>query len=143
MSENNSSSTSTLPYEVREQKEIKGTGSGRVHNNNNITSNKKRIEAIIPSEKTDSVLTVLESMNIQATFYESKGMGRGEKYTISYGKGGKTTKMPYSTRHTVVTIIDENKVGEVINAIRQSAKMANKSNVGIVVISSVEDILTI
>src|ERR671914_807917 len=104
---------------------------------------KERIEAIIPSEKTDSVLSALESMNIQATFYESKGMGKGEKYMISYGKGGKTTKMPYSTRHTVVTIIDENKVEEVINAIRQSVKTESKSNIGIIVISSVDNILTI
>ena len=82
-------------------------------------------------------------MNIQATFYESKGMGKGEKYMISYGKGGKTTKMPYSIRHTVVTIIDENKVGEVINAIRQSAHAGSKTSVGIIVISSVNDILSI
>jgi nitrogen regulatory protein PII len=70
-------------------------------------------------------------------------MGKGEKYMISYGKGGKTTKMPYSTRHTVVTIIDENKVGEVINAIRQSAHPGSKTSVGIIVISSVNDILSI
>jgi nitrogen regulatory protein PII len=82
-------------------------------------------------------------MNIQATFYESKGMGKGEKYMITYGKGGKTTKMPYSIRNTIVTIIDENKVGEVINAIRQSAKITGQSVVGIIVISSVDDILPI
>jgi nitrogen regulatory protein PII len=134
--------SSTLPYEdeVRVRKE--GEEKSNKDHNNTITS-KKRIEAIIPSEKTDSVLSTLESMNIQATFYESKGMGKGEKYMISYGKGGKTTKMPYSTRHTVVTIIDENKVGEVINAIRQSAMITSKSNVGIIVISSVDDVLPI
>ena len=133
-----SSSSSSLPYEVKVQK-----GRSAKDHNNTITSKKKRIEAIIPSEKTDSVLSALESMNIQATFYESKGMGKGEKYMISYGKGGKTTKMPYSIKHTVVTIIDENKVGEVINAIRQSAKITTQSNVGIIVISSVDDLLTI
>lgn len=132
--------SSSLPYEVRVRKkgEEKST-----KDPNSAIRNKKRLEAIIPSEKTDSVLSTLESMNIQATFYESKGMGKGEKYMISYGKGGKTTKMPYSIKHTVVTIIDENKVGEVINAIRQSAKITSQSNVGIIVISSVEDILTI
>ena len=82
-------------------------------------------------------------MNIQATFYESKGMGKGEKYTISYGKGGKTTKMPYSIKHTVVTIIEENKVGEVVNAIRQSAKITSQSNAGIIIISAVDNIVTI
>jgi nitrogen regulatory protein PII len=132
-------SPSSLPYEVKVQKERENAKD----HNNTISNKKKRIEAIIPSEKTDSVLSTLESMNIQATFYESKGMGKGEKYMISYGKGGKTTKMPYSIKHTVVTIIDENKVGEVINAIRQSAKITSQSNVGIIIISSVDDILTI
>jgi nitrogen regulatory protein PII len=132
--------SSTLPYEVRVQKEGE-VNSAKDHNS--AIRNKKRIEAIIPSEKTDSVLSTLESMNIQATFYESKGIGKGEKYMISYGKGGKTTKMPYSIRHTVVTIIDENKVGEVINAIRQSAHTGSKTSVGIIVISSVNDILSI
>jgi nitrogen regulatory protein PII len=132
-------SSSSLPYEVKVQKERENAKD----HNNTISNKKKRIEAIIPSEKTDSVLSTLESMNIQATFYESKGMGKGEKYMISYGKGGKTTKMPYSIKHTVVTIIDKNKVGEVINAIRQSAKITSQSNVGIIIISSVDDILTI
>ena len=131
--------SSTLPYEVRVRKE----GDENSVKDNKGIRNKKRIEAIIPSEKTDSVLSTLESMNIQATFYESKGMGKGEKYMISYGKGGKTTKMPYSTRHTVVTIIDENKVGEVINAIRQSVQTGSKTSVGIIVISSVNDVLNI
>ena len=131
---------SSLPFEDEVHKE--GNASTNKGQNGTLLS-KKRIEAIIPSEKTDSVLSALEAMNIQATFYESKGMGKGEKYMISYGKGGKTTKMPYSIKHTVVTIVDENKVGEVINAIRQSAGIEGKSNVGIMVISSVDDILTI
>jgi nitrogen regulatory protein PII len=135
-------SSSSLPYEDEPRMRKEG-GENRPKDHNNITTNKKRIEAIIPSEKTDSVLSTLESMNIQATFYESKGMGKGEKYMISYGKGGKTTKMPYSIRHTVVTIIDESKVGEVINAIRQSAMITGKSNVGIMVISTVDDVVLI
>src|SRR5215203_5487462 len=132
--------SSSLPFEDEVRKE--GTDGTSKGHKDTITS-KKRIEAIIPSEKTDSVLSALKAMNIQATFYESKGMGKGEKYMISYGKGGKTTKMPYSVKHTVVTIVDENKVGEVINAIGQSAGIEGKSNVGIMVISSVDDILTI
>ena len=106
------------------------------------TEAKKRVEAIIPSEKTDSVLAALESINVQATFYESKGMGKGEKYLISYGKGGKTTKMPYSTRHTVVTIVDKNKVEEVVAVIKQSVR-TGRDNIGIIVISDVEDMLLI
>ena len=138
--EMNEKKSSSLPYEVRVRK---GGEEKNAKDHDSTLRNMKRIEAIIPSEKTDSVLSTLESMNIQATFYESKGMGKGEKYMISYGKGGKTTKMPYSIKHTIVTIIDENKVGEVINAIRQSAKIASQSNVGIIIISSVDNIVTI
>lgn len=135
-----SEESSSLPFEVGMRGEA-NKDSDKGHKDT--ITNRKRIEAIIPSEKTDSVLSTLESMSIQATFYESKGIGKGEKYMISYGKGGRTTKMPYSIRHTVVTIVDENKVGEVINAIRQSAGIEGKSNVGIMVISSIDDVLTI
>ena len=138
--EMNEKKSSSLPYEVKGRKEGEEKSA---RDNDSTIRKKKRIEAIIPSEKTDSVLSTLESMNIQATFYESKGMGKGEKYMISYGKGGKTTKMPYSIKHTVVTIIEENKVGEVVNAIRQSAKITSQSNAGIIIISSVDNIVTI
>jgi Nitrogen regulatory protein PII len=103
---------------------------------------KKRVEAFIISEKIDSVLSALESLNLQATFYESRGMGKGEKETVRSGRGTGTIKMPYSTRRTVVTIVDENKVQEAIVAIRESAT-TGKVNAGIIVISPVEEIISI
>jgi nitrogen regulatory protein PII len=103
---------------------------------------KKRVEAFIISEKIDSVLSALESLNLQATFYESRGMGKGEKETVRSGRGTGTIKMPYSTRRTVVTIVDENKVQEAIVAIRESAT-TGKVNAGIIVISPVEEIIRI
>jgi nitrogen regulatory protein PII len=65
----------------------------------------KRIEAFIASEKTPYVLTALENLGLQATFYESKGMGKGEKYTVSSGKGSGTQKMAYSTRTIVYQLL--------------------------------------
>ncbi len=52
------------------------------------------------TEKTDSVLSVLDSIRMQATFYEFEGMRKGKKYKLSYGRGDGTTKMPYSERRT-------------------------------------------
>ncbi|HYZ51431.1 MAG TPA: P-II family nitrogen regulator [Nitrososphaeraceae archaeon] len=103
---------------------------------------KKRIEAFIISEKIDSVLSSLESLNLQATFYESKGMGKGEKETVRSGRGTGTIKMPYSTRRTVVSIVDENKVQETILAIKESAT-TGKANAGIIIVSPVEEIISI
>jgi nitrogen regulatory protein PII len=103
----------------------------------------KRVEAFILSQKkTNSVLSTLETMNLQATFYGSKGMGKGEKYMISYGIGAGTTKTSYSNRSTVVTIVEESGVARVVSAIKESAKTGNQ-NTGIIVVSSLENIFTI
>lgn len=102
----------------------------------------KRVEAFILSEKTNSVLSTLETLNLQATFYGSKGMGKGEKYMISYGMGAGTTKTSYSNRSTVVTIVEESGVDRVVSAIKESAKTGSQ-NAGIIVVSSVENLFTI
>ena len=99
---NEGMSSSSLPYEIRTKEEEK---------NDNKYMVMKRVEAFIATEKTDKVLSALEALNLQATFYESKGMGKGEKYRLSYGRGAGTTKMSYSQRNTVVTIVEENRVG--------------------------------
>jgi hypothetical protein len=54
----------------------------------------KKINAFITTEKTDSALSALDTVGIQAALYESKG--KGEKYKLSYGRGvAGTTNMPY------------------------------------------------
>jgi nitrogen regulatory protein PII len=130
------SSSSSLPYEIIKEKEEEKTSGNKY-------TVMKRVEAFIATEKTDKVLTALEALNIQATFYESKGMGKGEKYRLSYGRGAGTTKMSYSERNTVVTIVEENRVGAVVAAIRREAAKSDKTSAGIIVISAVEDILSI
>jgi nitrogen regulatory protein PII len=54
----------------------------------------EKLEAFIRTEKTDSTLSALDAIGIQATFCESKG--NGKKYKLSYGRGVVgTTNMPY------------------------------------------------
>jgi nitrogen regulatory protein PII len=104
----------------------------------------KRIEAFIASEKTPYVLSALETLGLQATFYESKGMGKGEKYTVSYGKGSGTQRMAYSSRTIIISIVDDddNKVKEAVSAIKQAASTGTSSG-GIVVVSSVDNLTVI
>ena len=102
----------------------------------------KRIEAFIASEKTPYVLSALETLGLQATFYESKGMGKGEKYTVSYGKGSGTQRMAYSSRTIVIAIVDDNKVKEAVSAIKEVASTGTASG-GILTVSSVEDLTVI
>src|ERR671926_181493 len=110
----------------------------------NIIMAMKRIEAFIASEKTPYVLSALETLGLQATFYESKGMGKGEKYTVSYGKGSGTQRMAYSSRTIVVCIVedDDKKVKEAVSAIKQAASTGTSSG-GIVTVSSVDELTVI
>jgi nitrogen regulatory protein PII len=142
----NKARSSSLPFEIRERatrssssySSASGGGEEQQHG-----SRKKKIEAIISSEKLDAVLTAIGSLKLAATYYDSKGKGKGQKYTISYGRGVGSSKMAYSDRKTVVTIVDEHRVEDVITTIRSAAGEKGSSSAGIIVISSVDDILQI
>ena len=142
----NKARSSSLPFEIRERatrssssySSASGGGEEQQHG-----SHKKRIEAFISSEKLDAVLTAIGSLKLAATYYDSKGKGKGQKYTISYGRGVGSSKMAYSDRKTVVTIVDEHRVEDVITTIRSAAGEKGSSSAGIIVISSVDDILQI
>jgi nitrogen regulatory protein PII len=52
--------------------------------------------------------------------------------------------MAYSDRKTIVTIVDEHRVEDVVTTIRSAvAGSSGSSNAGVIVISSVDDILQI
>ena len=135
--------SSSLPFESGEgattaSSSASARGRGKEEH---VITRKKRIEAIISSEKLDAVLTAIGSLKLAATYYDSKGKGKGQKYTISYGRGVGSSKMAYSDRKTIVTIVDEHRLEDVITAIRSAAADSGTSSAGIIVISSVDDIL--
>lgn len=144
--EKNNVESSSLPFEIREgattlSSPSSARGRGKEEH---IVPRKRRIEAIIGSEKLDAVLTAIGSLKLAATYYDSKGKGKGQKYTISYGRGVGSSKMAYSDRKTIVTIVDEHRVDDVITAIRSAvAASSGSSSAGVIVISSVDDILQI
>jgi nitrogen regulatory protein PII len=142
---NKAGTSSSLPFEIRERAKRSSPSSvtRREEEEEHLVSRKKRIEAIISSEKLDAVLTAISSLKLAATYYDSKGKGKGQKYTISYGRGVGSSKMAYSDRKTVVTIVDEHRVEDVITTIRSAAAGSGSSSAGVIVISSIDDILQI
>ena len=139
----NKAGSSSLPFEIRERAKRSSPSSATGGEEQQLTSRKKRIEAIISSEKLDAVLTAIGSLKLAATYYDSKGKGKGQKYTISYGRGVGSSKMAYSDRKTIVTIVDEHRVEDVITTIRSASAGSGSSSAGIIVISSVDDVLQI
>jgi nitrogen regulatory protein PII len=140
--------SSSLPFEIRERA-MRSSPSSTLRPEQEsaggeaLLSRKKRIEAIISSEKLDAVLTAIGSLKLAATYYDSKGKGKGQKYTISYGRGVGSSKMAYSDRKTVVTIVDEHRVEDVITVIRSVAAESSSSSAGVIVISPIDEILQI
>src|SRR5919112_2041341 len=144
----NKAGSSSLPVEIRERATrsslLSSSAAGGGEEQQQQGSRKKRIEAFISSEKLDAVLTAIGSLKLAATYYDSKGKGKGQKYTISYGRGVGSSKMAYSDRKTIVTIVDEHRVEDVITTIRSAAAGdSGSSSAGVIVISSVDDILQI
>jgi nitrogen regulatory protein PII len=142
----NNAESSSLPFEIMEETTRRSSPSSAKAQGKegHSVTRKKRIEAIINSEKLDSVLTAIGSLKLAATYYDSKGKGKGQKYTISYGRGVGSSKMAYSDRKTIVTIVDEHRVEDVITTIRSAAAGdSGSSSAGVIVISSVDDILQI
>lgn len=139
----NKAGSSSLPFEIRERATRSSPSSSTGGEERHLVSGKKRIEAIISSEKLDAVLTAIGSLKLATTYYDSKGKGKGQKYTISYGRGVGSSKMAYSDRKTIVTIVDEHRVEDVITAIRSAAADSGSSSAGIIVISNVDAILQI
>src|ERR671919_2021345 len=144
----NKARSSSLPFEIRERAKRSSPSSAAAvreeeEEEEHQVSRKKRIEAIISSEKLDAVLTAIGSLKLAATYYDSKGKGKGQKYTISYGRGVGSSKMAYSDRKTIVTIVDEHRLEDVITAIRSAAADSGTSSAGIIIISTVDDILQI
>ena len=141
----NNGESSSLPFEIREGATTLSSPSSTrgLGKEEHIVPRKRRIEAIIGSEKLDAVLTAIGSLKLAATYYDSKGKGKGQKYTISYGRGVGSSKMAYSDRKTIVTIVDEHRVDDVITTIRSAAASSGSSSAGVIVISSVDDILQI
>ena len=145
----NKARSSSLPFEIRERAKRSSPSSAAAgreeeeeeEEEEHQVSRKKRIEAIISSEKLDAVLTAIGSLKLAATYYDSKGKGKGQKYTISYGRGVGSSKMAYSDRKTIVTVVDEHRVEDVITTIRSAAADSGTSSAGIIVISSVDYIL--
>ncbi len=139
----NKARSSSLPFEIRERAKRSSPASATRGEEQQLASRKKRIEAIISSEKLDAVLTAIGSLKLAATYYDSKGKGKGQKYTISYGRGVGSSKMAYSDRKTIVTIVDEHRVDDVITTIRSASAGSGSSSAGIIVVSSVDDVLQI
>jgi nitrogen regulatory protein P-II 1 len=102
----------------------------------------KRIEATIQIDKTDTVSDAIKDMVGGFTIIEGNGRGSGQRQIIRGGRGTGTFVAEFNKVATVSTIVDDSKADAVIKAISDAA-FSGKSGDGIIVVSTVEDVLNI
>jgi hypothetical protein len=80
---------------------------------------KMRVEFTIPTRMCENVTEMMDRMNLQATIYEAKACGcKKQKYTIDINRGTRSIEMNDSDRRTVVSIVDSDKVEELVDLVR-------------------------
>jgi nitrogen regulatory protein P-II 1 len=102
----------------------------------------KRIEATIQIDKTSIVSDAIKNIVGGFTILEGNGRGSGQRQTIRGGRGTGTFVAEFNKVATISTIVDDSKVEVVINAISNAA-FSGKAGDGIIVVSTVDDVLNI
>ena len=88
--------------------------------------------------KVDSVIQSIKNVGFEATIYDSKGFGK-EKQKVRAGRGAQVVELGYSTRLTIVTIVDSSKLSELLDAIKKANK--GYDNIGVIAISPMDALL--
>ena len=102
----------------------------------------KRIETTIQIDKTGLVSDAIKNMVGGFTILEGNGRGSGQRQTIRGGRGTGTFVAEFNKVATVSTIIEDSKVEAVIKAI-SDVVFSGKAGDGIIVVSTVDDVLNI
>lgn len=111
-------------------------------NNRNLVKQMKQIEATIQNDKIGPVADAIKDMVGGFTVLEGNGRGSGQRQTIRGGRGTGTFVAEFNKVATVSTIVDDSKVEAVIKAISDAA-FSGKAGDGIIVVSSIDDVINI
>jgi len=100
----------TLPFEViSNEKKQEGK----------IQAGLKRVEVFASAEKASDVLAAIKEKGFEDTQYDSKGSGE-QQQKVTTGRGMGEAQLAYSTRRTIVTIVDSDKLEKIVNAVKSA-----------------------
>jgi nitrogen regulatory protein P-II 1 len=102
----------------------------------------KRIEATIQATKIAAVTEAINDIVGGFTILEGKGRGSGIRQQIRSGRGTGSITAEYNEVATVSTVVNESDVEKISTAIANAA-YTGKGGDGIIIVSSVENVLNI
>jgi nitrogen regulatory protein P-II 1 len=102
----------------------------------------KRIEATIQATKIAAVTEAINDIVGGFTILEGKGRGSGIRQQIRSGRGTGSITAEYNEVATVSTVVNDSDVEKISTAIANAA-YTGKGGDGIIIVSSVENVLNI
>lgn len=103
----------------------------------------KRIEAFVQSDKTHSAVSAIEKIGVGGiTVINARGRGKGQRPIVQSDRGTGHHVAEYNTIDTIITIVDDSKVNEIVSAITKQASTGSKGD-GKIFVSSIEAVTDI
>jgi nitrogen regulatory protein P-II 1 len=99
----------------------------------------KRIEAIIQEDKLSNVVNALKISEVGGvTITQSRGIGSGERPMLQGSRGTAKFEAAYNRIATIMTVVDDSKVGTVVNAIMNAVSTGTTGD-GKIFVTNVEE----
>ncbi len=119
-----------LPFEIVESKKT---------DKNRVSAGLKKIEIFVSPEQVDEIISVIESLKLEATLYDSHGYGQS-KQRIRSGKAGGQTATISSSRKTIMTIVESDILEELIKKLKHVNDKSEKK-IGVISIQPVDTLV--
>jgi nitrogen regulatory protein P-II 1 len=103
----------------------------------------KKIEAVIPHARLERAFAALKELNLGGiTYFESKGRGEVPRPQIHSGRGTGTYTPEFNINSTVMVVVSDSMVDNVVEKILESTSTGLKGE-GKIFVSDIEDVVDI
>lgn len=103
----------------------------------------KRLETIIPRNRLNLVISAIEDAGVSGiTIIDSKGRGKGVRPSLRSSRGTSSRQAEYNNLVTIITIVEESKVNQTVDAILDSANTGSNGD-GKIFISTIDETVDI
>ena len=103
----------------------------------------KQIETIIRNDRLSEVVSAMREAGAKGvSITQVKGQGSGERPMIRGGRGTTQYRAEYNTMDSVMTVVEDSQVQNIIDAINKAAR-SGKAGDGIIIITNVDQVVNI
>ena len=106
---------------------------------NKISAGLKKIEIFASPEQVDEIISEIESLNLEATLYDSHGYGQS-KQKIRSGKAGGQTATISTNRKTIVIIAESDILEDLVKKLKHINDKSQKK-IGVISIQPVDTLV--